>query len=128
MLLGRKFLHAADDARVDDGVEQLELLGIGKYCGAEFLPVNVAAGIEDIFPEALQDFLIGGAAGFDDLVSNAVGVDDVRAQLLEVLRHGAFSAGDASGEAEGESEVRGPGCGVKFLQGITSKRCVRWLY
>ena len=83
----------------------MQLLRVGKHHGAEFFPVDVAAGIEDLIPKAFEDFLIGGAAGLDQLVPDAVGVDDVRAQVLEVSRHGAFSAGDASGEAKGKSEA-----------------------
>jgi hypothetical protein len=45
---------------MDDGVEQAQLLRIGKHLGAELLPVDAAAGIEDLFPEALDDFLISG--------------------------------------------------------------------
>ena len=116
MLLGGEFLHARDDARMDDGVEPAQLLRVGKHLGAELLPVDAAAGIEDLFPEVLEDFLISGVAGLDQLVPDAVGVDDVRAQVLEVSRHGAFSAGDASGEAKGKSEVRSPRSEVNFLQ------------
>ena len=41
-------------------------------------------------------------------VPHTIGVDDVCAQVLEASRYGALSAGDASGEAKGESEARSP--------------------
>jgi len=49
-------------------------------------------------------------------VPDAVGVENVCAQVMEESRHGAFSARDASGKAEGESEVRSPRFEVSYLQ------------
>jgi hypothetical protein len=91
-------------------------LRVGKHLGAELCPVDAAAGIEDLFPEALNDFLISGAPGLNQIVPDAVSINDVRAQVLEVPRHGAFSAGDASGEAKGKSKVRSPRLEVNYLQ------------
>ncbi len=64
--------------------------GSANTLGPELLPVDAAAGIEDLFPEAIEDFLISGAAGLDQLVPDAVGVDDVRAQVLESIAPRCF--------------------------------------
>ena len=84
------------------------LLRVGKHLGSKFLPVDASAGVEYLYSKALYDFFIGGAAGLNQFVADAISIDNVRAQVSEVSRHGALSAGDASGKAEGESEVRSP--------------------
>ncbi len=100
-----EFLRAGNDMRVDDGVEGLEELRVGEYQWAQLPAVNAATGIENPFSKSLDDFLIGGLARFNDLVPQAVGVDDVRAQFLEMPRCGAFSGRDATGQAESRSRV-----------------------
>jgi len=55
--------------------------------------------------EFLEDFVVGGLAGLDELVGEGVGVEDGEAEFAE---HGGdgrfFAAGDSTGEAESEHD------------------------
>ncbi len=90
------------DARMDDGVEAVELGAIVENDGAEFCAVNTAIGGEHPLAEFVEDLVVCRLAWFDELVSQGVGVEDGETHFAEHGGDGAFAAGDAAGEAESE--------------------------
>ena len=99
------FELAEDDfgnARMDDGVEVVELGTVVEDNGAEFGAVNAAAGSEDGRAECLEDVVVSGLAGLDEFVGEGIGVEDGETEFAEHGGDGAFAAGDSTGEAESE--------------------------
>jgi hypothetical protein len=117
LMLGRQLLRTRDDARMDDGVERAELLRSRQTpLGPSFFRSMRPPGSRNLLPEVVEDFPISRAAGLNRLVPDAVSVDDVRAEVLEVSRHGALSAGDAPRKSKGRLRVRSPRSEVSYVQ------------
>src|SRR5882762_5539086 len=55
--------------------------------------------------EFLEDFIVGGLAGLDELVGEGVGVEDREPHFAQHGGDGAFAAGDSTGKAESEHIV-----------------------
>ena len=90
---------------MNDGIETVQLLRVGKHTRAELLAIDATGGIQNFVSEGGEYFLVGRDAGFEEFVTDPIGLDDARTQILEESRYGAFAAGDASSKAEVRSEV-----------------------
>src|SRR5438132_2618475 len=90
------------DSRVHDGVEAIELGLIREDNRAKLCAVHAPRRIDDRTTKFLNDSIVGGLAGFDELVRQPVGVQNREAHFAEHGGDGAFAAGDAAGEAKSE--------------------------
>jgi hypothetical protein len=90
----------ASDAGVDDAFELPAFFRIAEDDASEGLAVERAVGIQDSLTECFDNLSPGRFAGFNDFMSQFVGIDDDRAALLEHRGDGAFAGGDASCESD----------------------------
>src|SRR5712691_2870007 len=98
---------AEDDfrnARMDDGVEAIQLDAVGKDDGAEFCAVNAAPGGDHGLAKFLKDFAVSRLAWLDEFVGEGVGVEDGETHFAKHGGDGAFAAGDSTGKAESEHD------------------------
>src|SRR5260370_19039152 len=90
------------DARMDDGVETVELGAVVENDGAELCAVNAAIPGEYRLTEFLEDLVVGWLARFDGLGGERIGGEATKPKFAEPARNGAFAAGDSTGESESE--------------------------
>ncbi len=90
------------DARVDDGIEPVELGAIGENQRRELGAVHAALTIGNRRAEFAEDFLVGRLAGLDQFVSERVGVKNRKTQFAEHRCNGALAAGDSTGQSESQ--------------------------
>jgi hypothetical protein len=64
------------------------------------LSVDRSVSVQDRRPKVTNDVSPGRFAWLDNLSCQSIGIDDNGSALLEHLRHGTFSAGDAPGESD----------------------------
>jgi hypothetical protein len=88
------------DARVDDGVQAVELGAIVEDDGAEFCAVDPAVRKGHGWSEFLKDFAVGRLARLDKFMSQRVCIEDGEAHFPEHGSNRAFAAGDSTGESE----------------------------
>jgi hypothetical protein len=85
-----------------DGVEVGEGVGVGEGDLREGGPVQGAIGVQNVLTEPLDERLIGGPTGLDDLPGVHVGVENDGAAFGEQAGHGGLSGPDAAGESDHE--------------------------
>src|SRR5262249_53051501 len=87
--------------RMDDRVQSLQTQEIGEDIGAQHSPVDSAVAGQKFgfILELIEHGLVGGAAGFEDFVTQVVHADDEAAQIGEAVPHEAFAAGESAGES-----------------------------
>src|SRR5581483_3369003 len=95
-------LDLARDRGVDEAVQPRERRAIREHDAAERATIDRPVGRDDTLAEGLDDRRVRLRARPVHLVSDLVGVDDLRAELAEDARDGAFPGSDASGEADHE--------------------------
>src|SRR5258707_7581693 len=94
--------NSFSDARMDDGVEAVEFGAIVEDDGAEFYAIHAAPGCDHGLAEFLEDFIVGGLAGLDELVGEGVGVEDGEPHFAQHGGDGAFAARHFTGKGEWE--------------------------
>ena len=92
--------HGFFDTRVQDGVEFFELTTIGEDETGQLAAMDAAAIWRQRGAEFLQNFPVGGLAGFHKLVTHGVGIENREAQFAQNRGYGAFAGGDSAGESE----------------------------
>src|ERR1700694_3801933 len=90
------------DARMDDGVQTVELGAVAEDDGAELGAVDAATCVGDGRAEFMEDLVMGGLAGLNKFMGERIGVEDAKAHFAEHGSDGAFAAGDAAGKAESQ--------------------------
>ena len=93
-------LHEFGNARVDDGVQAVELGAIVEHDGAEFCAVDPPVRHGHGLSEFLQDLAVGGLARLDKFMRQGVRIEDGEAHFPEHGSNGAFAAGDSTGESK----------------------------
>ena len=96
--------HGDADGRVRDGVELQPGLLVGEGHGRQRLAVDGPVGCEDARPEAVDQRLVGGAAGCHHVAGHLVGVDEHRAPFDQQVGHGRLARADAAGQADGQHQ------------------------
>ena len=80
-----------------------------KATAASALRSMVPSACEDLGPEAVDQRLVGRAAGRHDVAGHLVGVDEHGAPLDQQVGHGRLPRTDAARQADGEHQPRRPG-------------------
>ncbi len=89
--------HGLLDARMKNGVETSELVGVGEDDGREFGAIDAAGSVGNVGAEFAKDFVVSRLAGFHQTVRNGVGVEYRKTEFAKHGGDGAFAAGDAAG-------------------------------
>ena len=89
--------HGLLDARMKNGIEASEFVGIGEGDSGEFGAVDAAGTVGDIGAEFAEDFIVSRLAGFHEAVRDGIGVEDREAEFAKHGGDGALAAGDAAG-------------------------------
>src|SRR6185295_8421305 len=104
--LGDLAEHLLEDQRMNDRVQLSAALGIAEDDRAEPLPVDRPVGRDDAVAERLDQPSPSLAAVLVHAMADLVGVDDVRAELLEHAADEALPRSDAAGEADDHGACR----------------------
>ena len=96
--------HGDADGRVRDGVERQPGLLVGEGDRRQGLAVDGPVGGEDPGPEAVDQRLVGGAAGRHHVAGHLVGVDEHGAPLDQQVGDGRLARADAAGQADGQHQ------------------------
>ena len=89
--------HRLLDARMENGVEANEFVGIGEDDGGESAAVDAAGAVGDVGVEFAKNLFVSRLAGLHQTVRDGVGVEDREAKFTKHGGNGAFAAGDAAG-------------------------------
>ena len=114
--------HGDTDGRVGDGVELEPGLLVGEGHGGQGRAVDRPVGGHDPRPEAVDQRLVGRAAGRHDVAGHLVGVDQHGAPLDQQVGHGRLARADAAGEPDGQHQPAAAGVPARGGRGPTAKR------
>ena len=118
-------------ARVNDGVQPIELLAIGEHDSGQLGAVDAATFVKDGWSELPDDFVVCGLAGLDQCVGERVGIENGEAHFAEYCGDGAFAAGDAAGKTESkhggftarQQRTEGRARRLYRVEGVQPSRC-----
>ena len=87
---------------MEDTLELLALFRIAKNDVAHGRPVQGAVCRDDAVAKGITNFIESRTAGFDDLPSNNVGVDNTDVEIAKQVSNQRFTAGYTAGQADDE--------------------------
>src|SRR5579885_726549 len=99
------------DAGMNDDVQASQLGGIRKHLGAKLAAVDAAPCAEDSRTKFAEDFVIRGLARLNEVMRQAVRVDQAEAQFAKYGGDSTLAARDAPGKAYAEHAQLMGGCG-----------------
>ncbi|MFN7933455.1 MAG: hypothetical protein U0R19_09020 [Bryobacteraceae bacterium] len=95
--LSEQALRTSAHRRVDEVVQNLEPFRTGKHQFGQCLPVNLIFIIQDCGAELLDDSGIGFAAGFEDEMTEKVGLKKEASEVFEGSANETLTRREASG-------------------------------
>jgi hypothetical protein len=97
--------HGGADQRMDDGVEPLARLAVGKHDGGHPFPVERPVARQDVVAERFDDLFQPRRPGSDHLTRNRIGIDNNRTECGQPTRDLALAGADPAGQADDEQQL-----------------------